>query len=82
MTSFLFDLRAAVRGLLARPGFTIAAVAALALGTGASTMLFSVARGVLFRPLPYADPSRLVVVTTQRTTQRSTTDDMHELSPP
>jgi putative ABC transport system permease protein len=65
MTSFLFDLRAAARGLLARPGFTLAAVAALALGTGASTMLFSVARGVLFRPLPYADPARVLVVTTR-----------------
>jgi putative ABC transport system permease protein len=54
------DARLAARALARRPGFAAAAIATLALGIGASTAIFSVAYGVSFRPLPYADPSRLV----------------------
>jgi putative ABC transport system permease protein len=62
MRTLVADLRFAVRMLVKRPGFTSIAVLALALGIGANTAVFSVLRGVVLRPLPYADPSRLVAV--------------------
>lgn len=58
----LADFRLALRSLVARPAFTAVAVLALALGTGANTLVFSVANAVLLRALPFADPERLYVV--------------------
>ncbi|HEU0124087.1 MAG TPA: ABC transporter permease [Bryobacteraceae bacterium] len=54
------DLRYAWRGLLHSPGFTVTALAALAVGIGASTAVFSLADRILFRPLPYAQEKDLV----------------------
>ena len=63
--SLLHDLRYAVRSLVRQPGFTAVAVATLALGLGLNTAVFAVAYGILWRPLPYPEPDRLVTITTR-----------------
>jgi predicted permease len=54
------DLHYAVRALASNLGFTSAAVATLALGIGATVAVFSIVRGVLLEPLPFAAPERIV----------------------
>jgi predicted permease len=56
------DTRFAMRALLARPSFSIVAALTLALGIGANAAIFSVVDAALLKPLPYADPDRLVSV--------------------
>jgi hypothetical protein len=63
LASIARDARIGLRTLLRAPEFTLVAVLALALGIGVNTAVFSVVDRVLLRPLPFADPDRLVIVT-------------------
>jgi len=64
MESFFRDVKHSVRMFLRTPGFTLTALAALTLGIGANTAVFSVVNTVLLRPVPFPDPDRIVLFMT------------------
>src|SRR5688500_13882666 len=55
-------LRIALRSLRRRPGFSLLAIVTIALGAGANAAVSAVAYAVLLKPLPYAEPDRVVAV--------------------
>ncbi len=55
------ELRFAIRGLLRAPAFSAAAIAILAVGIAASTVMFALVRGVLLRPLPIHEQDRVIL---------------------
>src|SRR5436305_5847534 len=62
MNSIVNDIRYAIRALARSRAFTFAALLTLMLGIGATTSIFSVLWSVVFQPLPFPDPSHLVIV--------------------
>src|SRR5260370_60052 len=81
MSPFLHSLKHSVRTFLKSPGFTIAAVTALALGIGATTAIFSIVNTVMLKPLPGFDSDGLVQLMTVNTTQAGGSDANPVASP-
>jgi len=73
------ELLSAARALRARPSLTIAAVLTLALSIGATTAIFTVVDGVVLRPLPFPNESRLITICEQ---YAGATPDWCSISPP
>ena len=70
MSDFISDVKHSLRMFRNNPGFTVTAVAALALGIAATTAIFSIVNAVLLRPLPVRDPDRFVRLVTTSVDQK------------
>lgn len=68
MQTLIGDLRFGARMLMKSPGFTVVAIALLALGIGANAAIFTVTNALLLRALPYDEPQRLVSLTVKNRT--------------
>ncbi len=75
------DVRHAIRALRRRPVVTVAAIVTLALGIGANTAIYGAARAVLWRPLPYPDADRLVIVSSSESVSPGA-PGLNSVSPP
>src|SRR5690348_5953884 len=79
MRDFIPDFSAAFRALRTRPTLTVAAVLTLGLSIGATTSIFTVVNGVVLRPLPFLNESRLITICEQ---YPGSTPDWCSISPP
>jgi predicted permease len=70
LEDFVRDIQYALRTLRQKPGFATVALITLGLGVGATTLMFTVVNGVLLKPLPYAEPDRLLQL--QEKTEKAT----------
>ena len=61
MTGLIQDIRYALRALQRAPGFAAVSIVTLALGIAATTIVYSIVDGILLRPLPIADPDRVML---------------------
>ena len=62
MKDLVLDLRVAFRRCARRPVFSLTVVALLGVGLGANTVVYSLARRLVFEPVPYAEPTRLTML--------------------
>jgi predicted permease len=73
------DMQFSMRLLRRNPGFTAVAVITLAFGIGANTAIFSAVNGILLRPLPYPDPSRLITIQREQVAYYITFAQLHDI---
>jgi hypothetical protein len=64
------DTRHALRGLIQKPGYSVAVVLTLALGIGANAVVFALVNAVVLRPLPYPDPDRIISASQHKEEER------------